>query len=45
MARVKRSRSNEFAKRAPNAAEVREARKLARRVSKKLMEMMEAKTE
>jgi hypothetical protein len=40
---ARRRRSNEFSKRAPNAAEVREARKLARRVSKKLAEMMEAK--
>jgi hypothetical protein len=40
---ARRRRSNEFSKRAPNVVEVREARKLARRVSKKLAEMMESK--
>lgn len=44
MKRVKPSkRKNEFAKRPPNVKEVRDAQKLAKKVSKKLLEMMEAK--
>jgi hypothetical protein len=35
---------NEFARRPPNAKEVRKANEMARRVSRKLGEMMEAKT-
>jgi hypothetical protein len=40
--RSKRPRKNEFANRPPNVKEVRDAQKLARKVSKELLNMMEA---
>jgi hypothetical protein len=39
----KARRRNQFAKRPPNVKEVRDAQKLAGKVSKELLEMMEAK--
>lgn len=38
-----RTRKNEFQHRPPNVKEVRDAQKLARKVSKDLYEMLEAK--
>ena len=35
---------NEWAKKRPTIAEIRDAQKLARKVSKRLLELMEAKT-
>lgn len=35
---------NEWANKRPTIAEIRDAQKLARKVSKKLLELMEAKT-
>jgi len=46
--RLRRSRKrlkNEWAKRPPNTKEIREAKILARKVSKKLLDLMEAKPE
>jgi hypothetical protein len=41
--RSKRPRKNDFAKRPPNVKEIRDAQKLAKKVSKELLDMMEAK--
>lgn len=38
-----RKRRNEWLKKPPNAKEIREAKKLARRVSRMLLDLMEAK--